>query len=318
MIRMSAVEAVIPDTRPSIFDLQDRYQMTAAELGVFHRLYGLERVPVWSAPVGELVEAAVEQLLKTSGVDRDRVRWLVHTHTGTDQSVVGDPMLQLICRRLGLRAAQPFGMTTNNCASTISAMRVVDRLLATGAPGDRAIVVTGDVAFTQSLQVIPNSSVTGDAAVACLLGRDGDGHRVLSSRVFTYGQHAACQYQDDAAATEFETEYAPRLVHVMQASLADAGLSWPDIRLVLPHNVNHFSWRRVAAAAGIPLDLVYLDQVGQTAHCFGADVLLNLVAAERDRGLRTGDRLLLATVGLGAVFAAAVLEYQAPEEGADR
>ncbi|HKT03591.1 MAG TPA: 3-oxoacyl-[acyl-carrier-protein] synthase III C-terminal domain-containing protein [Rugosimonospora sp.] len=309
MLTLTAVETVVPARRPSLFSLADRYDMTPAELMVFHRIYGLDRVPVWDSDTASLAEASVANLLRTSRVDTARVRWLVHAHTGTQQDVVGRASLVRICRRLGLDRAQPLGMTTNNCASTVSAIRVVDRLLHGAPDTDVAVVVSADVAFTPIMQVIPNSSVTGDAGAACLFSRSGPGHRILSSTLDTYGQHAACQWQDDTTNAEFETEYPRRLAAVMNRALAQAGLSWPDIRLVLPHNVNTFSWKRVAAHAGIPIDLVHLDQVPQTAHCFGADIFLNLAAVSRSGTLRPRDRVMLATVGLGAVFAAVVLEY---------
>jgi 3-oxoacyl-[acyl-carrier-protein] synthase III len=310
VLSLAALGAVVPAERPSLFTLAGRYDMTPAELMVFHRIYGLDRVPVWGADTASLVEASVAELVQSSGVAAGRVRWLVHAHTGTQQEVVGRAGLARICRRLGLDRAQPLGMTTNNCASTVSAMRVVDRLLAGAPDSDAAIVVTADVAFTPIMQVIPNSSVTGDAGVACLFSRADPGHQILASRIDTYGQHAACQWQDEAASAEFEVEYPRRLAAVMGRALDQAGLAWSDVRMVLPHNVNTFSWKRVAAEAGIPIDLVHLDQVPQTAHCFGADIFLNLAAAGRTGALRTGDRVVLATVGLGAVFAAVVLEYR--------
>ena len=55
-----------------------------------------------------------------------------------------------------------------------------------------------------------------------------------------------------------------------------------DIRCVLPHNINTYSWRRIAREAGIPIGLIYLDQVPRMAHCFGADTFINLAIAERD------------------------------------
>jgi 3-oxoacyl-[acyl-carrier-protein] synthase III len=309
MLRMTTVAGVIPPTRPTLFELSDRYAMNRAELMVFHRIYGLDRVPVWHASIGDLVEQAVVKLLKQPGVDAGRVRWLVHAHTGSQQNVVGSAILAGICARLGLDRAQPFGVTTNNCASVISAMQVVDRLLRRGQPGDQAIVVSADVAFTPILQLIPNSSVTGDAAVACLFSRDGHGHRVLSSRIDVYGQHASCQWQDEAASAEFEAEYPGRVALTMRRALAESGLTWDDIKLVLPHNVNLFSWKRVAAHAGIPIGLIYLEQVPETAHCFGADIFLNFDAAQRQGRFAAGDKLMLVTVGLGALFAAAVIEY---------
>lgn len=309
MLYLNSVADVVPDYRPTLFELADRYEMSAAELVVMHRVFGLDRVPVWQSGVEDLIESAVTRLLARSGIDPGAVRWLVYTHTGTQPVPAGDALLVRICCRLGLNSAQTFGMTTNNCASAICAMQVIERLLATGRPGDAAIVVTADVAFTVGLQSIAGTTIIGDAAVACLFAAEGPGHRVVSSHQQVHGQHSACLWQDEEHATEFEAEYVDRVATAMRATLDKAGIGWEQIRLVLPHNINQFSWKMVAARAGIPYELVYLDQVPLTAHCLGADIFLNLVQAGATGRFQDGDLLLLVTVGLGAVFAATVIEY---------
>lgn len=306
---MSAVEGVVPERSFSLFDLTDRYDMTPAQLAVFHRVYGLDQVPVWRGSLTELIEASVAQLLDSGVVDRRRVRWLIHAHTGTEVNLAGQPVLEGIARRQGLTEAVAFGTTSHNCASTIVALPVVERLLAAGEPGDRALVVTADLAFTPILQVIPGSSVTGDAAVSCLFGRDGSGHRIVVAHADTYGEHAGCEWQGEELSTAFDAQYLSRVATVMRRTLTRAGLDWDDIRMVLPHNVNEFSWRRIAGEAGIPIGMVFLDQVPHTAHCFGADSFLNFAVADRAGAFRPGDRLMMVTVGMGAVFAAAILEY---------
>jgi 3-oxoacyl-[acyl-carrier-protein] synthase-3 len=309
---MSAVEGVVPEKSLSLFDLSDRYDMTPAQLAVFHRMYGLDQVPVWSDSLTELIESSVAQLLDSGVVDRQRVRWLIHAHTGTEVNLAGRPVLEGIAQRQGLTQATTFGTTSNNCASTIVAIPVVDRLLIAGETGDRALVVTADLAFTPILQVIPGSSVTGDAAVSCLFGRDGSGHRILVTHADTYGEHAGCEWQGEELSAAFDAQYVWRVATVMRRTLARAGLDWADIRMVLPHNVNEFSWRRIDDEAGIPVGMVFLDQVPHTAHCFGADSFLNFAIADRAGAFRPGDRLMMVTVGMGAVFAAAILEYEPP------
>ena len=134
---------------------------------------------------------------------------------------------------------------------------------------------------------------------------------MLASRVQVYGQHARCQWQLEPEHAEFETEYPRRLVDTMSLALKHAGIDWSDVRWVIPHNVNVYSWKRVAHCAGIPMDRIYLEQVPKIAHCFGGDTFLNWFLAEQEGRFRAGDYLLLATVGLGAVFGAAVVQYAA-------
>ncbi len=46
--------------------------------------------------------------------------------------------------------------------------------------------------------------------------------------------------------------------------------------LVLPHNVNRYSWSTTARLLGLPLDRIYLENVPKTGHCFCADPFINL------------------------------------------
>jgi 3-oxoacyl-[acyl-carrier-protein] synthase-3 len=314
MLYLNAVREAVPEERVSVDALQHRHRLPPAELTVFRRIYGFDQVPVSRQPIGDLVEEAARGVIERSGVDPRTVRWLIHTHTGTQLTVPGDPMLGRVCRRLGLPPRTiAFGMTENNCASTISALRLVERLLATVDEESHAILVVADTAFTPTLQIIPNASITGDGAVACLLSRRGPGHRVLATRLDVYGQHARCLWELDRERAEFDAEYPQRVIRSMEGALEDAGLAWSDVRCVLPHNINTYSWRRIAREAGIPIGLIYLDQVPRLAHCFGADTFINLAIAARERRFSPGDHLLLVTVGLGAVFGAAVVRYQCHE-----
>ena len=195
MLHLQHVQYVIPDERPSLFELRERYAVELSELMVFHRIYGLDRVPICREPIAKLLGSAVARLIDDSGIATDQVAWLIHTHTSQQHSMVGQAVLNQVCRRLELRHTRTFGMTTNNCASTVSALPLIERLLASSDPDARAILVTADIAFTPSLQIIPNSTITGDAAVACLLGNQSTGHRLLASQVDIYGQHARCQWQ---------------------------------------------------------------------------------------------------------------------------
>jgi 3-oxoacyl-[acyl-carrier-protein] synthase-3 len=309
MLHLNAVRGIVPEERPTLFALSDRYAMSRPELMVFHRIYGLDRVPVWRESVTDLIASAVGRLVSEADVDPGRIKWLIHTHTGKQLVRVGDTLLHSVCRRLDLKHARTMGMTTNNCATTISAIQLIERLLDGADPEDRAVLVTADLAFTPIMQIVPQSSVTGDAAVACLFGREGPGHPLLASRVDVYGQHSRCQWQLREERAEEQAEYPSRLARTMSLTLERAGLNWGDVRWVIPHNVNVYSWRDVARRAGIPMSLIYLEQLPKLAHCFGADVFLNWQLADEDKRFAPGDYVLLATAGLGATFAASVLQY---------
>ena len=95
----------------------------------------------------------------------------------------------------------------------------------------------------------------------------------------------------------------------MLAAVARAGLELDDIDLILPHNVNTVSWKRLCQAMGVPVARVLLDNVPVTGHSFCADAFINYrTAAERGR-LHPGRKYLIAAVGSGATFSAMVFEH---------
>lgn len=312
MLTIENLGFYVPENRPDIADLKGRAPFPRTELRVLQRLYGLGKVAESDLPIEEMLEAAVGDLLAKSGVDRRDIALLIHTHTAFELRSYPNTLLDRVRRRLGLVDAVSFGIHSNNCASALSALRVAQRFLRTRPAGSRAIIVTGDVAFTDILHTIPNTTVCGDAASACLVSVDDlgtGGSRMLSLELDTYGAHAAGAWQSADEQKVFEKLYAPRLAAVMSRSLHGAGLGWGDVRWVFPHNVNVISWRNVAVELGVPLSRVYLEQVPAIGHCFGADIFINWASA-RDAGLiGPGDHVMLATVGIGVVFGAAVFRY---------
>nr|WP_236663471.1 3-oxoacyl-[acyl-carrier-protein] synthase III C-terminal domain-containing protein [Aeromonas jandaei] len=97
----------------------------------------------------------------------------------------------------------------------------------------------------------------------------------------------------------------------MQRSRQQAVLEWEQIRWIFPHNVNLISWRNAAAKLNVPLSKIYLDKLPELGHCFGADIFINWRFASQT--LQPGDHIMVATVGLGAVFGAAVFQLAQQE-----
>jgi 3-oxoacyl-[acyl-carrier-protein] synthase-3 len=82
-----------------------------------------------------------------------------------------------------------------------------------------------------------------------------------------------------------------------------------QLSLILPHNVNVVSWRRMCRRIGFPVERVVLDNVPVTGHNFAADPFVNYHTAARRGLLRRGDTYLVAAAGLGAIFSAMVFQH---------
>ena len=306
MLTVEDICHVIPERREDILSMRAKIGLSDAEMKVYTRIYGLAHVPVHGGPIEQMMAPAVKELIERNDVDPRRVKYLVHCHTAQMTWPYMRSLPAELCNALGLTHAVAFGMTASNCASTMVALRSAEALLAAEPDDALAIVVTADQAFSRTLRWIPNTTFCGDAAAAMLLGKRENGARLMALRTNIFGQHSRGIWQRREQAGEFDRTYPERLAQVMQQTLDDAGLQWHDIKVVFPHNVNLFSWQRVSKILQIPFERIFLELLPDTGHCFGADMLFNWAVGRQRRQLQRGDAVMIATAGIGAVFAAAI------------
>ncbi|WP_433493525.1 3-oxoacyl-[acyl-carrier-protein] synthase III C-terminal domain-containing protein [Micromonospora sp. CA-248089] len=308
MIAIDAVVRVEPERRLSVTDDHALLGLSPARARVYGRLYGYDRIPV--AAAGQefpMLLDAVARLLDEARVTPERVAVVVHAHTGPYIGPVGAGLPRLVARQLG---GEPlcFGTQSNKCVSSITALDLMDRLLA-GRPGDAVgVLLIGETADSPDLRVL-DTGIAGDVACAVLLRRDGPRDRVLAHAVATHGRYAGGIYTEPGAPSrqEYERRFQEHLGDVVDRTLRRAGRRPDELTVLLPHNVNVNVWRAAAGVIGVPAERIVLDNVPRYGHCFGADIFLNLDTV-RPR-LRPGDLALMASVGVGGTFGAVLLEH---------
>lgn len=309
MTSLEEVAAHLPSERIPIDELSDELGLSAAEMKVYRRYYGLAEVCREPGTLTDLLLAAAGKLDALRGRE-ERVRYVVQARTMP--LVVPHPVnpVHEVRDALGLGHATAFAVTHHACASGLLAVDLVGKLLVSdGDPDALALVLTGEKTFTQAAQTVPGTSANSEAAAAVLVGTRDDRDRMLSYAARTHGRFYECLSLDDELAGEYQQIYTEALAEVMLAAVAKAGLELSDVAVVFPHNVNRLSWARLARHLGLPLERVFLDNVPVTGHCFCADPFINYRTALDLGRLRPGDRYLLATVGLGSTFSAMLFEH---------
>jgi 3-oxoacyl-[acyl-carrier-protein] synthase-3 len=309
MTTLEAVATYLPDRRAAIEDLGDDLGLSPMQVKVFRRYHKLAQVR--RDPDGTLLDLLLGALGNLDALrgQQHRVRYVVYARAFA--VVVPYPMnvLHELCRRTGLGHAAAFAVTHQACASGLLAIDVAGRLLAADDDPDAlALVVAGEKAFTRETQLVPETSVFGEGASACLIGHDGPGDRLLSYVAWLRGEF------DDAVAgfaTDFAQEYPESLAAAVSAAVDRAGLRLDDIRLILPHNVNVTAWQRVCRRLGYDVSRVLLDNVPVTGHVYCADAFFNYRAAAERGLLRPGEPYVVAAAGAGrgATFSAMVFEH---------
>jgi 3-oxoacyl-[acyl-carrier-protein] synthase-3 len=305
---IEAVEGFVPRQSIAIEDTAERLGITRNQLKVFRRVHGLARLR--SDPglmLLELLSAPAEALLE-SVPDRSHIRYVVYAHTAPDVAPAHINVAQLLRARLGLAHAEAFAVTQQNCASGLAAIDIAAQLLlASGDPALRALVVTGEKPASRVFSVIPGTTIMGEGSAACLVNISGDGMRIRSYSVKTNGRYAQMGQSSPRMVAEFFSTYTSALAETLREALARAGLGLADITMIVPHNVNLSSWRRVISELGVPGEQVYLDNVPHYGHCFASDPFLNLASMRIEGRMADDGVYVLAAVGLGATYAAMVI-----------
>ncbi len=310
MLSIEQVNYFVPENRLSVERDREHFNLSVEQAKVFSRIYGLKEVPVASnINLVDFIKKPVEQLLEETEVDKNSIKYLIHAHTSKVITRFGHSVVRAVKEELGLKKAMAFGTSLNNCASTLNALEMAGVLLADEDKNARAVVITGEMAFTPSVQVIPNTSITGDAASATLLRSNGDQNKLLSLEMCTDGRFSRGIWLDSEEIHAFEKSYSPSLAKVILQAIEKAQLKLSDIKIILPHNVNLISWANTAKQLSFDYHKIYLKNVKRYAHCFGSDIMINYVDAYREGCIQPGDYFMMATVGLGATFAAAVFQH---------
>jgi len=303
---LAEVATYLPEGRTPIGDLAPSLGLGPMQVKVFQRYY--EFAAVRRDPAGTLLDLLLGAVDNLDLRGREQhVRYVLHARSFA--VVVPYPLnpLHELCRMRGLPHATAFTVTHQACASGLMALDVAGRLLAADPDPDAlALVLAGEKAFTPETAMVPETSIFGEGAAACLVRHDGPRDRVLSYVTWPRGE-----FDDAAGATGFEAAYPQALADVIAAAVAQAGLSLPDIRVILPHNVNAVAWQRTCRRLGLDVSRVVLANLPHTGHVYCADTFINYRHAREAGLLRPGEPYVVAAAGAarGATFSAMVLTH---------
>ncbi|WP_327004811.1 3-oxoacyl-ACP synthase [Dactylosporangium sp. NBC_01737] len=308
MTALVAIGTHVPAGRVPIESHADEYGLTPMQLRVFRRYHKLgtaSHAPDTS--LTELLRLAVADLRLTTA-QTTRIRYVLYARTMPGVVPYPHNPLHDVCQSFGLQHAQAFAVGHHACASGLLAVDLAGRLLATAPDDALALILTGEKTFTREARLVPETTMFGEGAAACLVAASGPHDRQLSYVARLRGEFDEELAQVDG---EFQRIYHDALGEAVTSAVEQAGLTLDDIAVILPHNVNAVAWQRVCKRIGYPLDRVLLEHVAEYGHVFCADAFLNHRTAVRRELLRPGDRYVIAAAGsgLGATFSAMVFEH---------
>lgn len=308
---LERIESFLPERSVKIDELAESLRLRRPEVGVFRKIYGLDRLR-FDPGLGlfDLVLPAARRALDALPAAR-RVSYVIYAHTMQTLTPPHIEAARVIRDRLGLPDAEAFALTQQACVSGLGAIDLAGELLRAEAPeGAYALIVTGERAYSPKVQLIPNSAIMADAAAACLVTVGGAGDEVRSHVTRTLGEYAAGLDMTRDEVQGFGRVYGAVLGEVIYDAVRTAGLTFADIDLVIPHNVNAVSWRQTIKEMGADPDRFFLDNIQHYSHTYSSDVFVNYTTLRARDRLVDGRNYVLASVGLGATFGAMVITHR--------
>jgi 3-oxoacyl-[acyl-carrier-protein] synthase III len=311
MTYLEAVATYLPPESVPIDKALAGLDISESQIRLFQRFYGFSRIR--REPTARLAD----QMLSTAaglaalrGREKD-VRYVVQALTLPVSAPYPSNPVHDVRRALGLEHAVTFCLTQHACATGLLAVDVCGKLLAAdGDPNALALIFTGEKAYTAySQQFIIDTAVMGEGMAAILVRQGGDRDEVISYVTRTHGQFNQAPWLTHEQAREFDQLYPEALAEVMLAAVEQADLTLDDITFVLPHHVNHNSWKRLSKRIGFPMNRIFLENLPEVGHCFCADPFINYRTVSETGRLRRGDYYMMVSVGLGATFSAMVFRH---------
>lgn len=306
MVGLEAIESYYPSKKVYIPDLKNYLNINDFQIKLFNRFHGLEEIRLdFDQKLIDLLTIPLEKLLNK--VNINDIKFILYAHT--IQTVTPYPIniIEKIKKLYHLEHAVSFSVIQHNCSSAITALDIARFLLQNEK--EKVLLITGEKAFTPLAQIIPNTSIMGEASTASIISKNSNDNKILAVERKILGKFSEGINLEGKLLKEFEKLYVPTLVDTISSAVKKAGLTMQDIKIILPHNVNKSSWYKVADQMKIDRNMIYLSNIPKLGHCFCSDPFLNYIDAIKEGLIKKGDYFLLASVGLGATFSAAVLQH---------
>ena len=312
MTALAEVAAYVPEQRVTIESLGPQLDLTPMQVKVFRRYHGLSEVS--RDPDRSLLGLLTSAADQLSGLrsDRERIRYVLYARSMPVVAPFPLNPLHELSARLGLGHAVAFTVTHQACATSLHAIHLAGQFLAADGDTDAlALVVAGEKAYTRVARIVPETSFFAEASAACLVSHAGPRDRLLAYAAQSRGEFDRDPDEQPDLLGQFQEASPAALAGVITLAVKRAGLRLADVRLILPHNVNKVSWRRVCRLLDYPVQQVLLDNVASVGHGFCADAFINYRTMAERGLLRAGDSYVIAAAGAapGATFSAMVFEH---------
>jgi len=282
------------------------------------------RIAASGESTADLALAASRRAIATAGIDATDLDLVIVATVTPDMFMPSTA--SLIQHRLGAGRAGAFDLSAA-CSGFVYAFNVAAQFIQAGTY--RNVLVVGADTLTRMLDFTDRGTciLFGDGAGAVVLQATGEPVGVLSTVLGSDGRGAEFLYVDgwQAVSNEPESEWPKRpfmkmngrevyrfsveiIGEVSAKAIEQAGLTYDDIDLLIPHQANTRILDAAARRLSLPREKIWsnLERFGNTS---AASVPICIAEAAELGALQPGMHLVLVAFGSGVSWAASVVRW---------
>ena len=273
----------------------------------------------------ELATRAAQNALDNSGVRAEDIDLIILSTVTPDYFTPNTACI--VQRNIGAVNAAAFDFNAA-CSSFITGMVTATQFIENGVYKNILIVCADVLSKATDYKDRATCILFGDSAGAAVLSASGDGEGLISFELGADG--TGCMnitqlaYREDAEETEKRVDHRKETVWmngqaVMKfavKAMADssnrilekAGLSYDDIKLIVPHQANYRIVDSAIKRMGVEREKVFLhlERHGNTS---SSCIPVALTEATQQGLIERGDKVLIVGFGGGLTWGAAIFEY---------
>lgn len=188
--------------------------------------------------------------------------------------------------------AYPYGVYLSECLNFFSALNLAASLLRNENDGSILISTSDKIGKGESRIIPPGFSVKSDGAASCIICNDKSEGAVEVLGVYQKHNSKMLRKDEPLSPEGLSREFSWCLEKVKEEFLVNYN---NDYKFIITHNYNKVYPRTIAYLLGLDVGRFYIDNVCQYAHCFSADILINLDNLLKSDSVNKGDEIL--TIG---------------------
>jgi len=282
------------------------------------------RIASENEAVSDLAIKAAREALKDAKLDsKDLDLIILATVTG---DMPFPSTASIVQNALSAKHAAAFDISAA-CAGFVYALSIAQQFISSGAYKNALVIGAEKLSAVTDFKDRNTCVLLGDGAGACVvsevkdggilstyLGCDGSNMELLNMPAGGSRMPASHETVDSRMhylkmrGNELFKIAVKSMTMAAQKVLEQAGLTFRDVDLIVPHQANSRIIMAVAKKLGIPEDRIYLN-IEKYGNMSSASTVTALVEAVKEGRVKKGDIILLDAFGAGLVWGASVIKW---------